>query len=110
MTRRFLLAAAGAVLLTLPAPVPALAHPGHDHKLMGTIAAVDKGRVTLKTNDGKERTFKINEKTKLLQGKKKGLANDLKVGMRLVVNVGNGEDPLVAKEVTYGQVAASTEK
>jgi len=55
MTRRFLLAAAGALLLTLPAP--ALAHPGHDHKLMGTVAAINKDRVTLKTNDGKEVTY-----------------------------------------------------
>jgi hypothetical protein len=79
----------------------ATAHPGHDHKLMGTITAIAGDRVTIKTTEGQERSFEITSETKLLRGKKKGITTDLKVGMRVVVNVGSGQEPLRAKQVQY---------
>jgi hypothetical protein len=83
------------------APAVPLAHPGHDHKLMGTISAIDKNKVVVKTTEGKDMTFEITPLTAFKRGKDKGTASDLKAGMRVVVNIGDGVEPLKAKEVQY---------
>ena len=90
----------------LLAPAVPLAHPGHDHKLMGTISSIDKNKVMVKTTEGKDVTFEITPLTTFKRGKQKGMQSDLKEGMRVVVNVGDGVEPLKAKDVQYS--AAST--
>jgi hypothetical protein len=85
----------------LLAPAVSMAHPGHDHKLMGTISSVDKNKVVVKTTEGKDMTFEITPLTAFKRGKDKGTAGDLKAGMRVVVNIGDGVEPLKAKEVQY---------
>jgi hypothetical protein len=82
------------------------AHPGHDHKIMGTIVSIDGSKVVMKATDGKEQSFEITPTTRLLNGKSKGSVDDLKAGMRIVVNVGTGEEPLKAKELQYTTNAA----
>jgi hypothetical protein len=98
MTRR---CAVLALTLVLALPMAASAHPGHDHKLMGTVSAIDGKKIAMKTPDGKDVTFSVTDKTKFLNGKSRGAATELKAGMRLVVNVGDGKEPLVAVEVQY---------
>jgi hypothetical protein len=88
------------------APAIATAHPGHDHKIMGTIAAINGDSVTIKTTKGQERTFEITDKTTILLGKKAGARTDLVVGLRVIVNVGDGHEPLKAKSVQYTAPAA----
>ncbi len=83
------------------APAVPLAHPGHDHKLMGTISSIDKNTVVVKTTEGKEMTFEITPVTTFKRGKQKGAQADLKVGLRVVVNIGDGVAPLKAKDVQY---------
>ena len=62
MTRRLFLAATALVL----APAArALAHPGHSHKVLGTIAKVDGRKVTVNGTDGKAVTFEVTARTKL---------------------------------------------
>jgi hypothetical protein len=95
-------------LLALPAV--SAAHPGHDHKIMGTISAVDGSKITVKAADGKEQTIELSSATKVVHGKMKSDARELKVGMRVVVNVGDGSQPLKAKEVQYSTVAAAAPK
>lgn len=95
--------------LSLLAPAMPLAHPGHDHKLMGTISSIDKNKVVMKTTEGKDMTFEIVPTTAFKRGKAKGTQTDLKAGMRVVVNVGDGVAPLKAKEVQY-TVATTTDK
>ena len=85
----------------LLSPAIAAAHPGHDHKLMGTISSIDKTKVVVKTTEGKDMTFEITPLTAFKKGKNKGAAADLKAGMRVVVNIGDGVEPLKAKEVQY---------
>ena len=29
------------------------AHPGHDHKLMGTVSSIDKNKIVMKTTEGR---------------------------------------------------------
>lgn len=111
VTRRSFCAALAMVLALSGTAV--FAHPGHDHKLMGTISSIDKTHVVMKTTDGKEHKFEIVATTKLLRGttgKDKGAAADLKVGMRVVVNVGNGVAPLKAKEVQYSVVTTTSQR
>jgi hypothetical protein len=98
MTRRLaLLALAAAVTVSLAA-----AHPGHDHKVMGTIDTIDGMHVVLKTTDGKEISFEITDDTRLVRGTDgEGAIADLRAGLRVVVNVGEGVEPIKAKEIQY---------
>lgn len=94
----------------LLAPAAAIAHPGHDHKLMGTIASIDKNKVVVKTTEGKDMAFEITPLTTFKRGRDKGAAADLKAGMRVVVNIGDGVQPLKAKEVQYSAASTSTKQ
>lgn len=95
-------------VLAISLLVPALptAHPGHDHKLMGTISSIDKNKIVMKTTEGKDMTFEVTPITTFKAGTRKGTQSELKAGMRVVVNVGDGVEPLKAKEVQYS--AATT--
>jgi hypothetical protein len=97
-----------ATALLVPA-VP-LAHPGHDHKLMGTITSVDKNKVVVKTTEGKDMTFEVTPVTTFKSGTRKGAQSELKAGMRVVVNVGDGVEPLKAKDVQYSAAPTTTAK
>ena len=97
-----------ATALLVPA-VP-LAHPGHDHKLMGTISSIDKNKVVIKTTEGKDMTFEITPLTTFKRGKQKGAQADLKAGMRVVVNIGDGVEPLKAKDVQYSAGTTTTKQ
>ena len=96
--KTFLFLVLAAALL---APAVPLAHPGHDHKLMGTISSIEKNKVVVKTTEGKDMTVEITPLTTFKRGKQKGMASDLKAGMRVVVNIGDGVEPLKAKDVQY---------
>ena len=92
------------------APVATFAHPGHEHKLLGTITAVDGSKITMKTTEGKDATFMVTPITTFKSGKGKGAQGDLKVGLRIVVNAGDGAEPLKAKEVQYTLPATTAKK
>jgi hypothetical protein len=96
-----------ALVLAVLAPVASFAHPGHEHKLMGTITAIDGNKVSIKTTEGKDTTFTVTPTTSFKRGKAKGAQSDLKVGLRIVVNAGDGAEPLKAKEVQYTSPATT---
>ncbi len=84
------------------------AHEGHDHKLLGTITEVAADRLVVKaTKDGAVSTVALTSVTKITRGKMKLQASDLKVGDRVVVNIGNGKAPLTAKAVQVGAAPAT---
>jgi hypothetical protein len=97
-------------LCLLGLPAVSAAHPGHDHKILGTISAIDGTKVTVKSPDGKEQVVELSAGTKVLNGKMKSDARELKVGMRVVVNAGDGSMPLKAKEVQYTAAPAAAAK
>ncbi len=100
MNRRAFVSALACV--ALPA-APAFAHEGHDHKLLGTITEITAARMVVRaTKDGAVSTVSIVATTKITRGKTKIAAADLKVGDRVVVNIGNGKAPLTAKAVQAG--------
>ena len=102
--KKFILVALAFTMLASAAP---LAHPGHDHKLMGTITAIDGNKVVIKTTEGKDATFQVIPTTSFKRGKQKGAQSELKVGLRVVVNVGDGKEPFKAKDVQYAEAATN---
>jgi hypothetical protein len=104
---RLVLAALALTMLTSALP---LAHPGHDHKLMGTLISVDGTTLVVKTTEGKDLTVTVIPTTSFKRGKAKGALADLKVGLRVVVNVGNGSEPLKAKDIQYAAPVTTAQK
>ena len=90
-----------ALVLAVLVPATSFAHPGHEHKLLGTITAIDNNKISMKTTEGKDAVFTVTPLTTFKSGKGKGAQGDLKVGLRIVVNAGDGAEPMKAKEVQY---------
>lgn len=99
-----------ACVLTVFVAAPGLAHPGHDHKLMGTITSIDGNKVAIKTTEGKDTTFQVIPTTSFKRGKAKGAQADLKAGLRVAVNVGDGKEPLKAKDIQYAAPTTATKQ
>ena len=83
MTRLFVVGAA--LIAALAIPGYTLAHEGHVHKVMGTVTSLHENQLEVKATDGKTSTITLNEKTKILRGKVKAKAEELKPGERVVV-------------------------
>ena len=89
------------ILLFVAATIPAqlLAHEGHEHKVMGTVTAVDASHVEIATTDGEKSTILLTKETKYLRGKTSVAAADIEVGGRIVVTVVEKDGKKMAKEV-----------
>ena len=95
--------------LSLLAPALPLAHPGHEHKTMGTVVSIDKDSMVVKPVEGKDVTFKIIPTTSFKKGKDKGTQTDLKAGMRVVV-LSQETSETIAREVQYSGAATTAKK
>jgi hypothetical protein len=82
MSRRLLLAIVAVVALVV---LPLRAHPGHEHKILGTVSMAAPDHVMLKDRAGKDFTVHITEQTKVLRARRPAQAGDIKAGMRVVV-------------------------
>ncbi len=104
MTRRHVTTALAAVVGSLLVAGVAMAHPGHDHKIMGTVTMAAADHVMVKSPDGKEVTAAINKATKFMRAKKAMKAADLKVGMRVVITAVTDEadDKSIATVIELG--------
>src|SRR5262245_59072878 len=113
MTRRFVL---GAVLLAaLAIPAYVFAHEGHEHKVMGTVSMRHENQLEVKGTDGKAVTITLNEKTKILRGKAKATADDIKTGERVVITATetkgkDGQAMMIASEVRLPESAVAAKK
>ena len=78
---------AGAALVAILAlPAVGLAHEGHPHRFLGTVSAVQEGKLEVKTTDGKTAVFTLDAKTVVQQGRTKVDATAIKAGERIVVS------------------------
>jgi hypothetical protein len=85
-----------------------LAHEGHDHRVMGTVARIQETQLEVKDKDGKIVTVTLNDSTKILRGKQKAGKADIKEGERVVVTYVTNKDKIsVAKEVRLAQASAT---
>jgi hypothetical protein len=106
MTRRTLLAALALFGLSL---VPAVAHEGHDHKVLGTVTEITATNLTVRAvKDGAISVVAFAPTTKVTRGREKLATSDIKVGDRVVVNIGAGKAPLTAKAVELGGAPTRT--
>jgi hypothetical protein len=90
------------VVVALLMPMPVRAHDGHVHRIMGTVTARDAKRLEVKTPSGEVLSIEITEKTTALRNKKRVDLKEVQVGGRVVVDIGDGEDPLIAREIQVG--------
>jgi hypothetical protein len=104
MTRRIAIALMCAALAVLGGAPVALAHPGHEHKLLGTVTMAGADHVMLKDKDGNAQTVQLVADTKFVRGGKPMKLADVKVGMRIVVTAVTDEndDKLLAKVIELG--------
>ncbi len=104
MTKRLMLATTAAAVMTMALGGVTMAHPGHEHKIMGTVTMAAADHVMLKSPDGKDATVGINKDTKFLRAKKAMKASDVKVGMRIVVTAvtDDNDDKSIAKVIELG--------
>lgn len=79
-----------------------LAHEGHEHKVMGTVTALDANHVEVQDKDGKKVTALLNKETRYFKGKAVASATDVKVGERVVLMVVEERGQTIAKEVLLG--------
>lgn len=103
MTRRLMLAVIATVAVF---PLQALAHEGHDHKVLGTVTMAAADHVMLKDKDNKDVTVYLTRETKVLKDKKLMKVEDIKTGLRVVITATtvkeNGVEKMVAKQVELG--------
>jgi hypothetical protein len=87
-------------------PLQALAHEGHDHKVLGTVTMAAADHVMLKDKDNKDVTVYLTRETKVLKDKKPMKVEDIKTGLRVVITATtvkeNGVEKMVAKQVELG--------
>ncbi|MDH4067208.1 MAG: hypothetical protein OEW19_22635 [Acidobacteriota bacterium] len=108
MTRRISLWFLALLVLAALVPTPVLAHPGHDHKVLGTVTMAASDHVMLKDREGKDHTVHITAETKILKDKKAATVQDIQAGMRIVVTAVEQDDKMMAKTIELG--AAPTAK
>jgi hypothetical protein len=94
----------------LALPVSALAHEGHTHKVMGTVATVQGGHVEVKGTDGKVVLIMLDDKTAITRGKTKVEATALKVGDRVSVDYMEEKKMNMAKTIKLGEAPAAAKK
>ena len=109
MHRKFIPALALAVALCLPALV--LAHTGHVHKILGTVASLQGDHLDVKTTDGKVVTVMVDAKTTAItRGKLKLDSSALKVGERVSVDYLQQKTTNMAKTIKLAETPAAVKK
>ena len=98
------LVTAFAVVLTAGA---AVAHEGHDHKIMGTVTMAAADHVMLKDKDGKDVTVKVTKETKV-KSKPAMAVDEIKAGTRVVITATQAKDKsFTAKTIEVGVATAA---
>lgn len=108
MTRRLMLV----LFATLAVfSLRAVAHEGHDHKVLGTVTMVATDHVMVKDQNNKEVTVYLNRETKILKAKTPMKIGDITSGLRVVITATtvkeNSVEKMMAKQIELG-AAAST--
>jgi hypothetical protein len=111
MNRRKTVAWLGWAAWTVLGASAVAAHEGHDHKLIGTVAAVEGTTLHVEQQDHSHVTVVLTETTKYLRGKKSAKAADLVKGQRVAVTYRDEAGRKVAREVLLGvQAGENSEK
>ena len=108
MNRRLFVGMLAAVVLTAWSTALS-AHPGHGHKVMGTVSSIQGNHVEVKDAAGKVTMHMLDAKTKIRRGRTVLTAADIKVGDRVVLSITEqkGADGKAVATVTEVQVGAA---
>lgn len=89
---------------------PLVAHEGHKHKIMGSVAAVDAAahRLEVKATDGKTVALTLDAKTKVMRGSQPATMGDLAVGTRVVVTMTEENGAKTAVEIRLPETEKPT--
>src|SRR5687768_11608232 len=98
------------LIVALALATPALAHEGHVHKVLGTVASVQTNQIEVKGTDGKMLTIVFDAKTAITRGKEKLDAAALKVGERVSVDYTQAKNTNTAKTIKLGTAPAPPKK
>lgn len=90
-------------LLVLATASLALAHEGHEHKLLGTVKMLHENHLMLTLKDGDSKTVMLTEKTRILKGDEKADRSALEEGVRVSVEVDNDDNALTIKVAVESQ-------
>ena len=102
MTRRLTVALIAQLTTALASSGVMLAHPGHEHKVLGTVTMAAADHIMLKDKDAKDVTIKVTKETKV-KSKPAMKVEQIKVGTRVVVTAIEEEDKsLTAKLIEVG--------
>lgn len=108
MTRRLILAVFAVLALF---PLQAVAHEGHEHKVLGTVTMAASDHVMVKDKDKKDVTVYLNRETKVLRDKKPMKIEDIRSGLRVVITAitvkENNVEKMVAKLIELGPAQAT---
>jgi len=85
MSRKLIVLFAVVTALTVMAASRSAAHPGHEHKILGTVTMAAADHVMLKDKDNKDVTVYLTAETKVVRDKKPMKVDDIKAGLRVVV-------------------------
>ena len=108
MTRRLWIGMALVCVTALPGLV--YAHQGHVHTVRGTVTQRDDKQLVIRTEDGKTVAITMNVKTVVSRDDQKADRAALQAGQRVVVDVGDGKAPLVARTVKLAGVPGQKKK
>jgi hypothetical protein len=92
----------GLILLAFAAS--SFGHGGFDH-VIGTVVKADAGSLIVKTAKGNV-TVKLDDKTEITRGDSKAGVADLKRGVRVIVDIPEGNKEMLAHSVKVGVSAA----
>jgi hypothetical protein len=95
------------LVAALALPAATLAHGGHLHKALGTIARIDGVHVDVKTTDGKTLTLTLDKKTAVTRGKDKLDATALRAGERISVDYMEENKLMLARAIKLSTAPAA---
>jgi uncharacterized Zn ribbon protein len=106
MLKRLLATMFALAVIALGSNLRLVAHPGHEHKVMGTVTMAASDHVMLKDKDGNELTIKVTKDTKV-KARPAIKVEEIKAGTRVVVTAVEQQDKaLLAKVIEVGAAPA----
>jgi hypothetical protein len=106
MKRRPNIITTSLLILLLACAAQIFAHGGFDH-VTGTVVKLENNVLTVKTAKG-DSTVKLDAKTEITRDNHPAQATDLKAGVRVVVDIPEGNAAKVAHSIKLGATKAGT--
>jgi len=108
MKREMVVGLSLAAALVIPGRL--LAHEGHEHKIMGKVAAIDEKTIVVDSLEGKKVTCMLTSATRFMRDKTAVTRTDVKIGERVVIVVVEEKQAQNVKQVLLGMAAAEAPK